>query len=853
MILHCHLPNANCARTLLGQSRKMMKLSLGESRLVTLQVTKLMQLIRKNQHDKVENLVGKALPNIINFGSPETGETPLHWAAINNDDESASLLLRLGADTNVVDTKMRTPAMRAAEYGHVQMLLILLEAGAEMNIKDSDGRTIVFYCLTSTRRHVECLNIILSWGADPNVTDEQGRSALIMAAEGGPDMEEVCLAMLQAGASLQVTDKTGKTPLLAACSSKAGALLLTLLERGANPNNANYMGITPAHWAAEVGYLEALIYLSAYGANFNIPCSTGDTPLHMAARSGSTKICKFLSLRGCEAKTKNNDGLVAKILAKEMGWTSTSKELRRAEKLPSRVPSQKMVGATFGEPEAVRLYDWSCTFAEKLVDEFQLQDSEKTKRLPADTFWTCLEVFAAPVDDTGKARISDLHDKNGDGTLNYVEFLKGTYVPKQYRAHLINKEKKKKGTKKAKGAKKGRASGKSKHNANTVPICVNTDMPLIAHAGVPQNMIPKYTPFIQASRLDNETWPENPIQDDSMWYEEKPRKTYISLSEAARAKDFESMLDAFECNHATVNVQDKYYRTPLISACADGNIEAAEFLLQHGADVNALDNLKWTALHHACYSGSFPIVKLLIQYGANVNSQSLYGATPLMRAIQTSKIDVINFLILKGAQLHYENKKGLMAVDVAREWAMPDVVAFIESLCSPELLNNGSKGKSGKSKGKGKSTANPKGVQRSKSTPAKDVVPSELSGPDSLETKKASGRQGDRRKKSASGATSPPVRRAASTPPSRPTSTPLSRLSAALDRCQEDITFTLPSRMRNYPNRAYTTEWLEERRKRYGSDAVDFSTIERGFEENAKRVFTENVSGRTLDSRGTVK
>lgn len=43
-----------------------------------------------------------------------------------------SFLLDLGASPNVVDLKGRSPAMRAAEFGHVQALLLLTEADTDM-------------------------------------------------------------------------------------------------------------------------------------------------------------------------------------------------------------------------------------------------------------------------------------------------------------------------------------------------------------------------------------------------------------------------------------------------------------------------------------------------------------------------------------------------------------------------------------------------------------------------------------------------------------------------------------------------------------------------------------------------
>ena len=66
---------------------------------------------------------------------PENGETGLHLAACKNNEKMITFLLDLGASPNMVDLKGRTPAMRAAEFGHVQALTLLTEADTDLTSK----------------------------------------------------------------------------------------------------------------------------------------------------------------------------------------------------------------------------------------------------------------------------------------------------------------------------------------------------------------------------------------------------------------------------------------------------------------------------------------------------------------------------------------------------------------------------------------------------------------------------------------------------------------------------------------------------------------------------------------------
>ena len=62
----------------------------------------------------------------------ENGDTAMHIAACQNNENMISFLLDMGANPNVLNQQGQTPVMKAAEYGHVQSLQILAEAGSDM-------------------------------------------------------------------------------------------------------------------------------------------------------------------------------------------------------------------------------------------------------------------------------------------------------------------------------------------------------------------------------------------------------------------------------------------------------------------------------------------------------------------------------------------------------------------------------------------------------------------------------------------------------------------------------------------------------------------------------------------------
>jgi ankyrin repeat protein len=93
------------------------------------------------------------------LADPETGETPLHNALAKTDrtvyDRVVQVLLAHGADPNAATipgkdtgafmrdcrTKGETPLHRAAAFGEVETIQILKQAGAKLEIQDTNGDT----------------------------------------------------------------------------------------------------------------------------------------------------------------------------------------------------------------------------------------------------------------------------------------------------------------------------------------------------------------------------------------------------------------------------------------------------------------------------------------------------------------------------------------------------------------------------------------------------------------------------------------------------------------------------------------------------------------------------------------
>lgn len=106
--------------------------------------------------------------------------------------------------------------------------------------------------------------------------------------------------------------------------------------------------------------------------------------------------------------------------------------------------------------------------------------------------------------------------------------------------------------------------------------------------------------------------------------------------------------------------------TPIIPACAKGNVKLVLNLLKQGHSVNTGDALGWTALHEASNYGYVDIVNVLLDHGADINNRGgpcCEGITPLHDAAACGHLDVIDCLLDRGANPLVRTNNGETPLD----------------------------------------------------------------------------------------------------------------------------------------------------------------------------------------------
>jgi ankyrin repeat protein len=134
----------------------------------------------------------------------------LSEAAFVCDFLRARQLLQRGADVNVRDEEGRTPLFSAVLGGSVGLLGLLLESGVDVNARDNEGWTALHFA--AQEYEVEITRILIARGADVNAQDQDGASVLWRAVFSAAGRDEIVRALVVAGAKDDLPNKAGETP-----------------------------------------------------------------------------------------------------------------------------------------------------------------------------------------------------------------------------------------------------------------------------------------------------------------------------------------------------------------------------------------------------------------------------------------------------------------------------------------------------------------------------------------------------------------------------------------------------------------------------------------------------------------
>lgn len=184
-----------------------------------------------------------------NFVAPRylgPAEAALVEAVKLGDVETARRLLKAGVNPNGRDYWQDSALLRAVEADHFELVTLLLEQGAEINV---NGRGFTPLGLAVKNNNLPMVRLLLRAGADPDRKNDDGNTPLHSAVL--MDYADIARALLAAKPDLGIFNREGLTPLAVAAVEGREDMAALLLDAGADIERGHKKGRSPFWLALE--------------------------------------------------------------------------------------------------------------------------------------------------------------------------------------------------------------------------------------------------------------------------------------------------------------------------------------------------------------------------------------------------------------------------------------------------------------------------------------------------------------------------------------------------------------------------------------------------------------------------
>ena len=602
--------------------------------------------------DLVEYLIAK-YPGNINARGGRHGSA-VNAALVKRNVEIALLLLGHGADVNITDANGRGPLNVASESGRYDHVELLLKHHADVNLADAHESSTAL-SMAALVGEVEIARVLLHYGASADHRDDGGQTPLSTSSRFGH--LDIVRLLIQSGAAMDISDNKGWTPLFSASRYGYLDIVQLLIQSGAAVDIPDNEGRTPLKVASAWGFLDIVQLLIYNGAAVDGPDNAGCTPLFSASEYGQPDIVQLLIQSGGVVDAPDNQGWTPLTVASRNG------HFRIAHLLIDHGASINFQSANLSTPLHHASVKGHFSVVELLIN-YHADVCKWDKDQQTPLHWAVaegqLDVARLLLKSGSSPSCQDingsipLHTAALNGRLDLVnllvEFGADADIPNVRGLIPLDVE------------LAGRKPEVSRYLANQTGVIDSCDGIVINQLDkTPDNPDPDAT--LTSVSGANHRHPYAGINTSSLHDacaqgSVEDVQSLLALGADIKGRDANhdtalivasanGMLDVMKVlikYGADVNCQGKTGWTPLILASRDGHRDIAELLLDHGADANAKEEDLWTPLHFASSNGHLEIVKDLLHRGADPHTRNIDGRTPSGLASRTGGRDIVRLL-----------------------------------------------------------------------------------------------------------------------------------------------------------------------------------------------------------------
>ena len=535
-------------------------------------------------------------------------------------------LLGLGQDAESEKVE-RTPLFEAIHTQDFALARRIIKSGGDVNEVDPEGHTpLLIAVLTRQGNLVEDL---LKLGADPNKARPDGKGPLFGAIRVGE--EKIAQLLLKGGAEVDalLTMEHNGNP-VGGCTALYVAAFLghlpscrVLTSHGAQIDATNDLGYTPLMAAIEGGHEDVIDFFLKSGADVNpeVMATTaveglgGSFPLYTATRKENLAVIKKLLKRGVDVNRRTPNGWTPLKSAAQQGCLEIVKVLVEAGADPNIADDTNytpLMNAVSGEHEDIV----------KILLKFNADPNIQSGENPEDDDW--------------EAGRSALMDAAVSGNVAIArELLKSGANP-----NLLNS--------------KGRTA------LHSAAISASTDMlAMLLKSGADPDVFGNDEEKMSALDLALRRWASEDEDDRTGGISDVLELMLKKGMPSDRGSLHETALDLVTEGHLEVvdllkkqgvSVDPNYSKNGasqlfITAAVGDDRLQAAELLLQIGADANYKSPAGLSVLSLATRSGGVGLASLLLKAGANVMDRNSANALAYDLAVIYGHDNLIDLLI----------------------------------------------------------------------------------------------------------------------------------------------------------------------------------------------------------------
>lgn len=243
------------------------------------------------------------------------GLNALCAAVAKNQLEVVKTLLSFGANPKITCDGLN--ALQIAVYsGHLEVTKLLLDTDIDLNYQSDNNGTALHEAIL--RENCDILKLLLERGANPNLLNKNGNTVLTFALWNIKNVEVIKVLINSSDIDVNIPDAWGMTPLFLSAGKGDFQVVDLLLKHGASNDTATSAGFTPLYFSAQNGHLKVVErLLQEKNIDINRQTEIGYTAMHIAAQLGQLEVIELLIANGACLELESNSHKTPLDVARE--------------------------------------------------------------------------------------------------------------------------------------------------------------------------------------------------------------------------------------------------------------------------------------------------------------------------------------------------------------------------------------------------------------------------------------------------------------------------------------------------------------------------------------------------------